>query len=248
MPAHCPGPRGWGLQGFHPREAQYPLGNQSLPQTYLRAPPPPTSCCIVAGRSWSVRELCRGREAFSRRGRKTLSLSEPPTSLQPGPAACGVRGPKAFLGSWWPWLSFRYLTPPPAFKSWAGFPIPRETSPFPPSLAGPRCGKNDFYVSVGGHACLLSTPCPCWGPWLGSLAVAVSLPHPVAPAHPKPWCRHHRCPLSFRNVRLATARADDPGGPGSPQQGSWARCLQQKSQPLAGQDSVPRLLPSGTKL
>lgn len=70
-------------------------------------------------------------------------------ALQPGPAACGVRGPQACLGSWWPWPSFRYLTPPPAFKSPVASPPHGDLLRSPPLSPAP-CGEHDFCFRVRG--------------------------------------------------------------------------------------------------
>lgn len=158
-----------GFTGLSPQKPGTPWATRVSGPTYPSTPPPPHFLLRRCRPKLVCQGALQGLRGIQQKG-ETPSLSEPPTSLQPSPAACGVRGPKASLGSWWPWPSFCYLTPRPAFRSWAGFPIPRESSPFPPSLAGPPCGKNDFYFSVWG-ACALAVHTvslagvPGWGRW-----------------------------------------------------------------------------------
>lgn len=95
-----------GLSGTHRACTLYCWATRVSGLTYLPTPPPPhfLLCCHRPELLCQIGWFCRA-ERHSTEG-KTLSIREPPTSLEPGPAS-RVKGLQAFLGSLSSWLSFR---------------------------------------------------------------------------------------------------------------------------------------------
>lgn len=100
-----------GTHSFHPVPTGQPVSGLTYlptpPPLHFPRPPPPPHFLLCHHRPELLCQIgwfC-GAERHSTEG-KTLSIGEPPTSLEPGPAS-GVKGLQAFLGRLSSWLRFR---------------------------------------------------------------------------------------------------------------------------------------------